>query len=126
MAKIDSDPVSLPAAADLTSKYGCFAKLTATGVNVCTVLGERSVGVIGNHYKKTPVVGDAIDLFTQKRIVKVRSGAAFAQYAELTPDATARGITAVATNVVRTIALVAATAADQLVDALIVDAYIKP
>ena len=115
MAKIDADPVSLPAAADLTTKYACFGKTSATGVNVCSVLGERSIGTIGSHYKKTPVAGDAVDVYAEKKRVKVRAGAAFAIDAELTPDATGRGITAVATNIVRARALQAATAADQLV-----------
>lgn len=125
MAKIDSTPISLPAAGDLSAKKFFFGKHTANGIDACSVLGERADGVIGAHQVAAPVAGDAVDFYVDRRVL-VQSSAAFAKNAELTPAATGKAVAAVATNVVRAKALEAATAADQWVEALIVDAYIKP
>lgn len=126
MAKIDSTPISLPAAGDLSAKKFFFGKHTANGIDACSVLGERADGVIGAHQKQSGIVaGDAVDFYVDRRVL-VQSSAAFAKNAELTPAADGKAVAAVATNIVRAKALEAATAADQWVEALIVDAYIKP
>ena len=125
MSKIESTPVSLPTAADLSAKKFFFGKLVNGLVAVCSVLGERADGVIGAYQKLVPAAGDPVD-FYQDRIVLVQSSAAIAKGAELTPAATGKAITAVSTNIVKAKALQAATAADQWIRALIVAAYIKP
>lgn len=125
MSKIDSVPLSLPAAADLSAKKFFFGKHTATGIDACSVLGERADGVIGAHQKNTPVAGDAVDFYVDRQVL-VQSSAAFAKNAELTPAATGKAVTAALGNIVRAKALEAATAADQWVRALIIDAYAKP
>lgn len=126
MAKIDSVPVSLPAAGDLTAKKFFFGKHTATGIDACSVLGERADGVIGAHQKQAGIVaGDGVDFYVDKRVI-VQSSAAFAKNAELTPAATGKAVGAALGNIVRAKALEAATAADQWIEALIVDAYAKP
>lgn len=124
MSKIDSTPVSIKSAADLSTKQYFFGKVGANGVDVCSVLGERADGVIGAYYKKVPAAGDPID-FYMDRVVLVQSSAAIAAGAELTPAATGKAVTAVATNVVRAKAIDAATAADQWIRALIVPTYVK-
>lgn len=125
MSKIDSTPVSIASNADLSAKKFFFGKLVAGKVDVCSVLGERADGVIGAYQKLTPAAGDPVD-FYMDRVVLVQSSVAFAVNAELTPAATGKAVTAVATNIVKAKALEAATAADQWVRALIVPAYIKP
>lgn len=116
-------PVDLDAAADLSTKEGCFAKYTATGINVCTVLGERAHAVILN----TPLaaVGSAVASQIGAK-VRVKVGAvAVAKGAELTTNANALAITAVSTNVVFCLACEAGNAGTTI-DALVVAAYIKP
>src|SRR5438128_2809532 len=85
-AKIDSEPVSLPAAADLTTKLFRFGKIVAGQVAVCSVAGERADGIIGAHYKKTPVAGDAVDLYIE-RMPMVEGSGVIAAGIELTTDA---------------------------------------
>lgn len=114
-AKIDATPVSLTAAADLTTKIFRFGKFTSTGVNVCTVAGERADGIIGGHQKKTGVVaGDAVDLYID-RLPCVEAGAAISVGAELTTDANGKAITATAGTSVNAIALEAASADGQYI-----------
>lgn len=126
MSKIESNPISMKTAADLSTRLFCFGKVGAGGVALCTVAGERADGVIGAYQKKTPASGDYIDFYND-RIVLVQSSAAIADGAELTPAVTTgKAVTAVSTNIVRAKALEAATAADQYIRALIVDAYVKP
>ena len=125
MSKIDSTPLSLPAAGDLTLKKFFFGKWTANGIDACSVLGERADGVIGAHQKAVPVAGDFVD-FYMDRVVLVQSSAAFGKNVELTPAATGKAVTAVAGNIVRAKSIDAATAADQWVRALLIPAYAKP
>jgi len=113
-AKIESTPVSLPAAADLTTKLFRFGKFTATGVNVCSVAGERADGIIGAHYKKTPVAGDAIDFYID-RIMLIEVAEAIAVNDQLTTDANGKAKVAAAGDVVNGIALDAATADTQFI-----------
>lgn len=122
MAKIDSTPIGLFAAGDLSLKQWAFGKIVAGGVAACAVLGERSDGVIGNPAK---AAGEPVELY-RERVAKVKVGAvAVAKGAELTPDANGLAITAVATNIVRAKANEAA-AAGAIVEITFVDAYIKP
>lgn len=113
-AKIDSEPVSLPAAADLSTKLFRFGKFTATGVNVCSVAGERADGIIGAHYKKTPAAGDAVDFYLE-RVMLVEAGVAIAVNDPVTTDANGKAKVAGAGDVVNGIALDAATADTQLI-----------
>lgn len=124
MAKIDSTPVSVTAAADLSAKTWYFGKLTSGGLNVCSTLGEHSDGIIGGGTKATMAAGDACDLYVDK-IVKVVASAAIAKGDELTPAATGKAVTAATGNVVRAKALEAADAADAIISVLIVSAYTK-
>ena len=113
-AKIDSSPVSLPAAADLTTKLFRFGKMTATGINVCTVAGERATGIIGAHYKKTPVAGDAVDFYLE-RVMLIEAGEAIAVNDQLATDANGKAKVADAGDVVLAIAIDAATADTQFI-----------
>lgn len=113
-AKIESTPVSLPAAADLSTKLFRFGKFTATGVNVCSVAGERADGIIGAHYKKTPAAGDAIDFYIE-RVMLVEASGVIAVNDPVTTDANGKAKTAGAGDVVNGIALDAATADTQFI-----------
>lgn len=113
-ATLDSSPVNLTAAADLSAKLFRFGKLTSTGVNVCTVAGEKADGIIGAHQKKTPVAGDAVDFYVE-RLMLVEAGAAFSAGDELATDATGTARTATAGQYVNAVAIDAATAAGQYV-----------
>lgn len=124
MVTRDSESYTLPAAGDLSTKEGCFGKLSAGKVTPCSVLGERAFCVINS---APSVAGEATDVGPrQGKIVRVKIGAvAVAQDAELTPDANGLAKTAVATNIVRALALMAGDAGDTI-QALWVDAYAKP
>lgn len=113
-AKIDSTPVSLPAAADLTTKLFRFGKMTATGINVCTVAGERADGIIGAHYKKTPAAGDHIDFYIE-RLPLVEAGAVFGASVELTTDANGKAKAAGAGDFVNAVSVDASTADGEFV-----------
>lgn len=99
MAKIDSTPVTRIAAADLSAKQWCFGKETSTGVNVCSVAGERAMGVIGNPAK----VGEGVDLYVD-RLSKVLAGGTFNKGDELTTDANGAAVAAVSGNFINAIA----------------------
>lgn len=114
LAKLDSNPVSLIAAADLSAKLFRFGKFTSTGINVCTVAGEKADGIIGSCFKKTPAAGDSFDLYIE-RVMLIEAGAAFAAGDELATDATGCGRTATAGQYVNAVAIDAATAAGQYV-----------
>ena len=113
-AKLDSNPVSLIAAADLSTKLFRFGKITSTGVNVCTVAGEKADGIIGAMYKKTPAAGDAVDLYID-RVMLIEAGAAITAGDELATDAAGKAQTATAGQYVNGVALDAATADTQLI-----------
>jgi hypothetical protein len=117
----NNTPVDLGAAgADLSGKEFCFGKFAGGVPAVCDALGERSEFVIHNE----PKAGDQVAGQVEK-IVKVKVGAApVALHAELTPDANGLAITAVATNIVRCIAMKAG-AAGEVIEALWVSAYAK-
>jgi hypothetical protein len=114
MAKIQSTPISLPAAADLTTKIFRFGKFTSTGVNVCSVAGERADGIIGGMYKKTPALGDAADLYID-RVMLVEASGVIAVNDPITTDANGKAKTAGAGETVNAIALDAATADTQYI-----------
>jgi hypothetical protein len=114
MAKIQSTPISLPAAADLTTKIFRFGKFTSTGLNVCSVAGERADGVIGGMYKKTPAAGDAADLYLD-RVMLVEASGVIAVNDPVTTDANGKAKTAGAGDVVNGIALDASTADTQYI-----------
>jgi hypothetical protein len=114
MAKIDSEPVSLPAAADLSTKLFRFGKFTATGIDVCSVAGEKADGVIGAMYKKTPAAGDAVDFYVE-RIPIVEAGVAIAVNDQIATDANGKAKVAGAGDTVLGIALDASTADKQFI-----------
>lgn len=126
MAKLDSIPVTLTASADLSTSVWFFGKMTSTGVAVCSTLGERAHGVIGEGYTPANAAGMAVDFYAKPgTIVKLRASAAIAEGAELTPAATGKAVTAVSTNIVAALALEAADAADAIFSALLIPAYAK-
>jgi hypothetical protein len=88
MATIDSTPVSLDAAADLSAKLYRFGKMTSTGINVCSVLGERADGVIGS---KPTAVGQAVALY-QDRIFQVECGGSIDKGGKITTDANGKAV----------------------------------
>lgn len=110
------------AGADLSAKEYAFGKYAAGGYVACSVLGERADVIIAN----TPAAaGEVVELNVGMKC-KIKVGAApVVDGAELTPAATGLAITAVATNIVRAKALEAG-AAGAIIEALWVDAYIKP
>ncbi len=105
---IDSHPASFTAAADLTTKYLRFGKFTSTGLNVCTVAGERADSVIGGHFKKTPIAGDAVDGYID-RVVQIEAGGTVAIGDALTTDTLGRAVTAGAADCVNAICTKGAT-----------------
>lgn len=114
-ATIDAStkPVSLAAAADLTAYLFRFGKHTSTGVNLCTVAGEAATaGIIGAHYKKTPVVGDAVDTYID-RVPMIEAGGTYSAGASLTTDTVGRAVTAGAGDVVNAFAIDASTGTGQ-------------
>ena len=114
-ATLDSTPVSLPAAGDLTAKLFRFGKNTATGINYCSVAGEAAAGVIGAHYKQSGIVqGDGVDFYIE-RVMLVESGGVVAANDDVTTDNVGRAVTAGAGDVVNGKALDAATAAGQYI-----------
>lgn len=113
-AKLDSSPISLPAAADLRTKLFRFGKMVAGQVNVCTVAGERASLIIGAHQKQLPVAGDAVDCYIE-RVMLVEAGAAFAADADLTTDAAGKAKAAGAGDVVNAVAIDAAAADGEFV-----------
>lgn len=113
-ANLDSSPVNLTAAADLSAKLFRFGKLTSTGVNVCSVAGEKSDGIIGKHYKKTPAAGDAVDFYVD-RVMLVEAGGVIASGDELATDANGKATVATASQYVNAVAIDAATAAGQYI-----------
>lgn len=120
MAKIDSTPVTRIAAADLSAKQWCFGKETSTGVNVCSVAGERAMGVIGNPAK----IGEGVDLYLD-RLAKVLTGGTFAKGVELTTDANGAAVAANSGDFINAIAGEASTGAGQLVQILPPGASVK-
>lgn len=122
-AKLDSQPVSLIAAADLSALLFRFGKLTAAGVNVCAVAGERADGILGAHYTHVPAAGDSIDFYVN-RMPLVEAGAAFAAAVDLTTDINGRAVAAGAGDIVNARSVDAATALGQYVR--VVPPYAKP
>jgi hypothetical protein len=112
-AKLDSTPVSMIMAADLSTKLFRFGKHTSTGINVCTVAGERADGIIGASQKKTPVAGDAFDLYIES-IMLVEAGAAYDAGVDLTTDVNGRAVTAGEGDVVNAVSIDAATIIGQV------------
>lgn len=107
MASTDSTPIGVTAAADISTKVHLFGKMTATGLNVCTVLGERADGVIASKGGKG--LGQGAALF-RDRVFKVEAGGVFAAGAELTTDAAGKAVVAGAGHVINAIALEAGAA----------------
>lgn len=103
MALIDSTPIAETAAADLTTKLYRFGKYTSTGINVCTVQGEKADGVIGGMMKRVGAVGDGVDLYIERKFT-VQCGGSFNKGDELTTDANGKAIAASAGDYVNGIA----------------------
>jgi hypothetical protein len=127
MATHNSDSFTLPAGADLTTKYLAFGKTavvnSALTVVACSVLGERADCVIFD----AVAAGIAVNCMPDRgRLVSIRVGAvAVAAGDELTPDANGLAKTAVSTNIVRAKAVEAGAAGAQI-RILWVDSYAKP
>lgn len=117
-------PDTATAAADLTGKQWHFGKVTATGVAVCSVLGERAHGVIGS---EPNAAGGALDFFAEVGMrVKVSASGAITKGDEITTDANGQAKTAVSTNIVVGFAEEAATNANDIITMRQVAAYAKP
>lgn len=102
MALIDSNPASETAAADLSLKTNLFGKQTSTGINVCSVAGERADGVIGSG--KPSGLGKGLDFYLE-RIFPVKLGVGGATKGdELTTDALGQGVLALSGQFVNAIA----------------------
>lgn len=123
MATRDDEGYTLIANSDLSAKEGCFGKLVAGKADVCSVLGEQSHFVI----EQGGVAGAGVGVAPRAgKKVQIKVGAvAVAANAELTPDANGLAKTAVSTNNVRALALVAGNAG-VTIECLWVDQYIKP
>lgn len=102
-----------PAGADLSAKYGFAVKLSA-GSAVLGGAGDSCIGVLQNK----PTSGQAAEVM-HMGIAPVMSGAAFSALDLLASDANGKLQTATAGQKVVAKALAAATAADQLVEALV-------
>lgn len=100
MALIDSTPADFTAAADLSAKLNRFGKHTSTGINVCSVAGERADGVIGSKPKN---LGEGVDLFIQ-RVLPVEAGGTVTEGDELTTDSVGRAVVATSGQFVNAIA----------------------
>jgi hypothetical protein len=86
----DSSPVDLLAAADLSLKLNRFGKHTSTGINVCTVAGERMDGVIGSKPKN---LGEGLDFYIERMFPLVLGGTV-AEGDQLTTDVNGAGVVA--------------------------------
>lgn len=111
---LDSKPLNLKSAADLSTYLFRFGKLTSTGINLCTVAGEKSDGVIGAYYTHVPAAGDAIDFYTS-RMPLIEAGGIVAAGVDITTDTTGRAVTAGAGDVVNGRSVDASTAAGQYI-----------
>ena len=105
---IDSRPITIPAAADLTASFRRFGKMSATGLTVCTVAGERADAVIGAHFTKVPVLGDAVDSYVE-RVFEVTAGGVVARGDAITTDSVGRAVIAGAGQAINGVALTAGT-----------------
>jgi len=107
------------AAADLQNKKGYACKMSATGINLCGD-GEKCDGVLivdtANTGMNAPI--------TYCGEVSVMSGAAFTKGDYLTPDANGKLVTATTGKEIFARALADATAADEMIKAMIVRAGI--
>ena len=110
--KIDSKPVSLLSAADLSTYLFRFGKVTSTGINLCTTPGEKADGIIGAYYTHVPAAGDAIDFYVD-RMPLIESGASYAAGVDLTTDSLGRAVAAGTGDVINGRSVDAATAAGQ-------------
>lgn len=120
---LDSQPVSLPAAGDLTASLFHFGKIVAGQIAACTVQGERADGIIGTFFTHVPVAGDAVDFYVN-RMPLIEAGAAYASGVDLTTDITGRAVLAGVGDTVNARSVDAATAAGQYVRVL--PPYAKP
>ena len=105
---------SLNAGADLSADQHKFIKVDSNGDGVLVGAAEASVGVLQND----PLQGEPGTILNTG-ISKVLAGAAVAAGATVMSDASARAITATATNRVLGTALEAAAAADEKIAVLL-------
>lgn len=101
MATYDSSPVSLTAAADLSTKLYYFGKMSSTGIALCSVAGERADGVIGS---KPSAAGDGMDLWID-RVIPVMCGGSVSVGDSLTTNASGKAVVATSGQAVNGIAL---------------------
>lgn len=107
----------LAAAADLSTHQYKFVKLTAAEkVNLADTLGEPVVGVLQN---KPAGDGHAAEVAIDGSVTKVLSGALVVAGTYVTTDATARAVTAGATENRVGLAITGAGAAGQLLTVLL-------
>lgn len=121
----NEETMSAVAAADLSAaanKYKLVKLNTTEGqVALCSVLGERVDGVLGNN----PGSGQPAEVIVEGQ-TKCKCGAAVAtSNLELTTDATGRAIAAVSTNWVFALSLGPTSNADEFLPIKIVGPYIK-
>ena len=107
--------ITRQADADLSAAQYRFVKQTATGtVELCDSAGEIALGVLQNDPEATQAATVAVG-----GVVRVAAGAAVTIGAEVMTDATARAITATATNVALGEALSGAGAAGNIISVLL-------
>jgi hypothetical protein len=123
------------ASADITNALGKFVKHgnTTSGFNgVASAASDLLAGVIyvggagdgTTQFNATISSGDLVHVALAGKVM-IRAGAAFNAGVELTADSSGRGVAASSGNVVRAVALTAATAANELVPALLTGLYYK-
>lgn len=104
MAIIDSNPIQATAGADLSAKKFRFGKFSAGLVVACSVVGERSDGIIGCGFPSANASGAGVDLYID-RIPKVECGGSFSSGDPLTTDTVGRAILASAGAAINAYAL---------------------
>lgn len=126
-------PLSLLAGGDISPARFVYVSAAFT-VSQCTAITQTPIGVATEATKDPPGLtgasalaaeaGDQISVWPIGQMCKVSAGAAFSAGALLSTAADGQAITATGTGtVVAAIAFEAATAADQLVDILILSPY---
>lgn len=107
---VGSTLVGMVAGADLSAEQYKLVKVTTNGVEVAGA-GELSVGVL----QQGETTGNAVSVWGVGSVSKVIAGAAVAQGARVTSDATGRAVTAASGNYIAGVCLTESANADELV-----------
>ena len=107
--KVGETLPGMEAAADLTGHQFRFVTVTSGGIDVAGV-GASIAGVLQNK----PDTGEAATVWGPGTVSKVEAGGSVLQGADVTPDATGRGVTSATTNYIAGKALTAAANAGEL------------